>query len=153
MSATGIPSEFLFQQPDARCKDGQCLDDVLLDGLARALTSKTDGDRIIVIHQLGSHGPEYFKRSAGSDKVFAPECQDKQLQLCDRAEIINAYDNSIVATDRLLATIIAQLQQQEDYNCRHAVYVRSRRVPGGKWRVSTTGCLILWHLRNKPTFR
>ena len=111
-----IPSEFLFQQPDARCKDGQCLDDVLLDGLARALKSKTDGDRIIVIHQLGSHGPEYFKRSAGSDKVFAPECQDKQLQLCGRAEIINAYDNSIVATDRLLASIIAQLQQQEDYN-------------------------------------
>jgi lipid A ethanolaminephosphotransferase len=111
-----IPSEFLFQQPDAHCKDGQCLDDVLLDGLARALKSKTDGDRIIVIHQLGSHGPEYFKRSAGSDKVFGPECQDKQLQLCDRAEIINAYDNSIVATDRLLATIIAQLQQQEDYN-------------------------------------
>jgi lipid A ethanolaminephosphotransferase len=111
-----IPSEFLFQQPDARCKDGQCLDDVLLDALARALKTKTDGDRIIVIHQLGSHGPEYFKRSAGKDKVFAPECQDKQLQLCDRAEIINAYDNSIVATDRLLATIIAQLQQQEDYN-------------------------------------
>lgn len=111
-----IPSEFLFQQSDARCKNGQCLDDVLLDALAHALKTKTDRDRIIVIHQLGSHGPEYFKRSAGADKAFAPECEDKQLQLCDRAEIINAYDNSIVATDRLLATIIAQLQQQEDYN-------------------------------------
>lgn len=111
-----IPSEFLFQQPDPRCKDGQCLDDVLLDALARALKTKTDGDRIIVVHQLGSHGPEYFKRSSGADKVFMPECEDKQLQLCDRAEIINAYDNSIVATDRLLASIIAQLHQQEDYN-------------------------------------
>ncbi|WP_348731493.1 phosphoethanolamine--lipid A transferase [Rheinheimera texasensis] len=111
-----VQSEFLFQQPDARCKEGQCLDDVLLDGLARALKTKTDTDRIIVLHQLGSHGPEYFKRSAGPDKVFGPECQDKQLQLCDRSGIINAYDNSIVATDRLLASIIAQLQQQEDYN-------------------------------------
>lgn len=111
-----VPSEFLFQQPDARCHHGQCLDDVLLDGLARALTTKTDADRIIVLHQLGSHGPEYFKRSAGKDKVFGPECQDKQLQLCDRSAIINAYDNSVIATDRLLASIIAQLQQQEDYN-------------------------------------
>ncbi len=78
--------------------------------------TKTDADRIIVLHQLGSHGPEYFKRSAGKDKVFGPECQDKQLQLCDRSAIINAYDNSVIATDRLLASIIAQLQQQEDYN-------------------------------------
>lgn len=111
-----IPSEFLFQQPDARCKYGQCLDDVLLDGLSRALSNKTDADRIIVLHQLGSHGPEYFKRSAGEDKAFLPECQNKQLQLCDRAEITNAYDNSIVATDRLLASVIEQLQQQEHYN-------------------------------------
>jgi len=111
-----IPSEFLFQKSDERCHNGQCLDDVLLDGLAIALRDHTDEDRIIVLHQLGSHGPEYFKRSAGKDKVFSPECQDKQLQLCDRTEIINAYDNSIITTDRLLASIITQLQQQKYYN-------------------------------------
>lgn len=111
-----VPSEFLFQQPDKRCSNGQCLDDVLLDGLARALKRQTNGDRIIVLHQLGSHGPEYYKRSAGQDKKFLPECQDKQIQLCERSEVVNAYDNSIVATDRLLAKVIAQLQQQQHYN-------------------------------------
>lgn len=110
-----VPSEFLFQQPDKRCSHGQCLDDVLLDGLARALKRQTNGDRIIVLHQLGSHGPEYYKRSAGQDKKFLPECQDKQIQLCERSEVVNAYDNSIVATDRLLASVIAQLQQQQHY--------------------------------------
>ncbi|WP_333797408.1 phosphoethanolamine transferase [Rheinheimera sp.] len=110
-----VPSEFLFQHPDKRCSHGQCLDDVLLDGLARSLERQTSEDRIIVLHQLGSHGPEYFKRSAGQDKKFLPECQDKQIQLCDRSEVVNAYDNSIVATDRILASVIAQLQQQQHY--------------------------------------
>lgn len=111
-----VKSEFLFREPDARCKNGQCLDDVLLDGLKRALKTQTDVDRIIVLHQLGSHGPEYFKRSAQQDKLFVSECQDKQLQLCNRSEIVNAYDNSIVATDRLLASVIELLQQQEYYD-------------------------------------
>lgn len=108
--------EYLYKQEDPRCNEGQCLDDLLLDALDRELQNIADTDRIIVLHQLGSHGPEYFKRSSSSDKVFKPECIDKQLQLCSRDTIVNAYDNSIVATDRLLASIIAQLQQQEDYN-------------------------------------
>lgn len=111
-----LRSEFLFQQPDPRCQNGQCLDDVLLDGLSRELSRKPGTDRVIVLHQLGSHGPEYYKRSAKTDKVFVPECQDKQLQLCTRAEIINAYDNSIIATDRLLASVIQLLERQEHYN-------------------------------------
>lgn len=111
-----VASEFLFQKTDNRCTEGQCLDDVLLDGLANALQQNSNADRIIVLHQLGSHGPEYFKRRADQDKRFAPECQDKQIQLCERSAVINAYDNSIVATDRLLAGVIGQLQQQSHYH-------------------------------------
>ena len=111
-----LRSEFLSQQPDPRCENGQCLDDVLVNGLARELSRRSESDRVIVLHQLGSHGPEYYKRSAGADKVFVPECQDKQLQLCTRNDIINSYDNSIVATDRLLDAVIQQLQQQKHYN-------------------------------------
>lgn len=111
-----VHSEFLFQKPDPRCHQGQCLDDVLLDGLVQALRVNTASDRIIVLHQLGSHGPEYFKRSADKDKVFMPECRNNQLQLCTPTEITNAYDNSIVATDRLLANVIMSLQQQAHYN-------------------------------------
>lgn len=114
-----LPSEFLFEQPDPRCTGGQCLDSVLLDALKQQLSvaqTNTAVDRIIVLHQLGSHGPEYFRRSAAADKHFLPECTDKQIQLCAPEQIINAYDNSIVATDQLLASVIAELGQQTGYD-------------------------------------
>lgn len=111
-----LRSEFLYKQEDPRCSEGQCLDELLLDALDRELQSIADTDRIIVLHQLGSHGPEYFRRSGILDKAFNPECTDKQLQLCSRDNIVNAYDNSIVATDRLLANIINRLQQQKNYD-------------------------------------
>ncbi|WP_337879371.1 phosphoethanolamine--lipid A transferase [Rheinheimera sp.] len=114
-----LPSELLFERPDPRCTDGQCLDSVLLDAFRQALSQRLQAahtDRIIVLHQLGSHGPEYFRRSADADKHFLPECTDKQIQLCAPEHIVNAYDNSIVATDQLLASVIAELGQHTDYD-------------------------------------
>ncbi|WP_288739367.1 phosphoethanolamine--lipid A transferase [uncultured Rheinheimera sp.] len=111
-----VPSEFLFNDStNPLCKDGQCQDEILVQALQAQLTKQYSSDRLIVLHQLGSHGPEYFKRSSDSQKHFLPECTNKQLQLCQQAEIINAYDNSIVATDELLSRIIQTLQGQQDY--------------------------------------
>jgi len=112
-----VRSEFLFNTlVDERCTDGQCLDEVLVDALKKELTSTGNQDRIIVLHQLGSHGPEYYRRSGSKDKSFLPECTDKQLQLCQVQHIVNAYDNSLVATDRLLAEVIQSLQSQTHYD-------------------------------------
>lgn len=111
-----VPSGFLFNDStNPLCKDGQCQDEILVQALQAQLTKQYSSDRLIVLHQLGSHGPEYFKRSSDSQKHFLPECTNKQLQLCQQAEIINAYDNSIVATDELLSRIIQTLQDQQDY--------------------------------------
>lgn len=111
-----VPSEFLFNDSaNPLCKDGQCQDEILLRALQAQLTKQYSSDRLIVLHQLGSHGPEYFKRSSASQKHFLPECTNKQLQLCQQAEIINAYDNSIVATDELLSRIIRTLQDEQGY--------------------------------------
>ncbi|KOO57998.1 sulfatase [Rheinheimera sp. KL1] len=111
-----VPSEFLFNDStNPLCKDGQCQDEILVQALQAQLTKQYSSDRLIVLHQLGSHGPEYFKRSSDSQKLFLPECTNKQLQLCQQAEIINAYDNSIVATDELLSRIIQTLQDQQGY--------------------------------------
>jgi len=63
---------------------------------------------LLVMHQMGSHGPEYFKRSTPAAKHFLPECQDKQLERCSSQEIQNAYDNTIVQTDQVLAGLIRQ---------------------------------------------
>jgi lipid A ethanolaminephosphotransferase len=111
-----VPTQFVFeQQKNPLCHQGQCLDQVLLDALEQQLKTPQSSDKLIVLHQLGSHGPEYFKRSSAKDKAFLPECTDKQLQLCSPSDIVNAYDNSIVATDHLLAAVIARLNSQKNY--------------------------------------
>ncbi|MDP5187928.1 MAG: phosphoethanolamine--lipid A transferase [Alishewanella sp.] len=111
-----VATELLFQKQQSEdCQNGQCLDSIILPAVDKQIALDLTTDRLIVVHQLGSHGPEYFKRSAEQDKHFLPECGDKQLQLCEPSSIINAYDNSIVATDHLLADLINRLQQKTDF--------------------------------------
>ncbi len=45
------------------CKniDGTCYDDILLSGLDEKIQNM-NGDAVIILHQLGSHGPTYFAR-------------------------------------------------------------------------------------------
>jgi lipid A ethanolaminephosphotransferase len=64
------------------------------------------------MHQMGSHGPAYYKRSAPAQKRFLPECTNTALGQCDHEQLVNAYDNTIVATDHFLAATIAWLQGQ-----------------------------------------
>lgn len=110
-----VDTQLLFnQQQNPLCKEGQCHDAVLLQALEQELTKPVSGDRLIVLHQLGSHGPEYIKRSLPAQKQFMPECTDKQLQNCSQSDVVNAYDNSIIATDQLLAAVIKRLAQQTD---------------------------------------
>lgn len=104
-----LPSQLLFL--DDACLPAGCDDSVLLEALRAALATPATTDRLIVLHQLGSHGPEYHKRSSTAQKVFAPECDNKELNHCEPAQIVNAYDNSLLATDALLASVIDTLGQ------------------------------------------
>jgi lipid A ethanolaminephosphotransferase len=96
------------------CSDGECLDDALLVGLDERIARLPEDRRrngvVLVLHQMGSHGPAYYKRSAPAQKRFLPECTNTTLGQCDREQLINAYDNTIVATDRFLAETIAWLK-------------------------------------------
>lgn len=62
------------------------------------LISKKD-DIIIVLHQMGSHGPAYYERVPESYLKFKPFCKTNQLDQCTDEEISNAYDNTILYTD------------------------------------------------------
>jgi lipid A ethanolaminephosphotransferase len=96
------------------CSDGECLDDALLVGLDERIAKLPEERRrrgiVVVMHQMGSHGPAYYKRSAPAQKKFLPECTNTALGQCDHEQLINAYDNTIVATDRFLAQTIAWLK-------------------------------------------
>ncbi|AOY89529.1 phosphoethanolamine transferase [Marinobacter salinus] len=99
------------------CQGEYCDDLVLLKGAHEQLDAADNNDHFMVLHQLGSHGPEYFKRSKPDQKRFLPECESNELQTCDQETIINAYDDSILVTDHLLAETVRMLKSmQSDYN-------------------------------------
>ncbi len=100
----------------ALCDGDECLDEVMLQGLAARIAALPPERRskgvVLVMHQMGSHGPAYYKRSPPDLKRFVPECQTNALAECSHAELVNAYDNSIAYTDRFLGRTIDWLQNQ-----------------------------------------
>ncbi len=82
----------------------------MLDGL-QAFVDSQSGDILIVLHQMGSHGPAYYKRYPEQFEQFTPSCQSIELSNCTTDEIVNAYDNTILYTDHFLARVIGFLEQ------------------------------------------
>lgn len=110
-----LPTQRLDNAKDPTyCKDGRCLDEVLLGNLEAEVRAQP-GDRVIVLHQLGSHGPAYFDRYPPAFKQFTPTCENPDLGKCSREEIVNSYDNSLLYTDHLLARTIDILSGMSDY--------------------------------------
>jgi lipid A ethanolaminephosphotransferase len=99
------------------CEGGECLDEVMLQGLEQRIAAlpaeRTAKGVVLVMHQMGSHGPAYYKRSPPAFKKFLPECTSNSLQSCQGDGLLNAYDNSIVYTDHVLASAIGWLKTQQ----------------------------------------
>lgn len=96
------------------CPEGECFDEAMLRALPGEL-ARLDPERrargtVVVMHQMGSHGPAYYKRSPPAMKLFQPECTSHALQECPPEQIQNAYDNSLRNTDHLLAETVRWLQ-------------------------------------------
>lgn len=109
------------------CTEGDCLDGILLKHLDAAMASLPPERRargtVIVMHQMGSHGPAYYRRSPPDFKRFMPECTSNNLPLCSSSSLLNAYDNSIAYTDHVLASTISWLKTQENLFSPAMVYV------------------------------
>ncbi len=95
------------------CHDGFCLDDVLLHRFDNYVDS-LHNDGIIVLHQMGSHGPAYFKRYPAAFQRFTPTCDSNQIQDCDYQALVNTYDNSLLYTDDMLSRTIDKLKGLSD---------------------------------------
>ncbi|WP_286884475.1 phosphoethanolamine transferase [Pseudomonas sp. UBA7456] len=95
------------------CAEGECHDEILLQGLGE-LIDHLDKDTVLVLHQMGSHGPDYFKRYPKAEQRFAPVCQSNALDQCSQALIINGYDNTLAYTDRVLSSLIDTLRSRQD---------------------------------------
>ncbi|MFK8061254.1 MAG: phosphoethanolamine--lipid A transferase EptA [Polaribacter sp.] len=91
-------------------------DEILLSGLNEQILASKKNKILVVLHTSTSHGPTYYKKYPEQFKKFTPVCKSVELGKCTKEELMNAYDNTIVYTDYILATLINQLKQLEDYN-------------------------------------
>ena len=99
----------------AQCASGECFDGALVDTLQQ-LVSETPGNLLIVLHQMGNHGPAYFKRYPDEFKQFTPACEDPDLPKCSNESIVNAYDNAIRYTDHVVASLVRTLREHEAHD-------------------------------------
>ena len=97
------------------CDGLRCFDEILLKDLPTRADAGA-GDKLIVLHMLGNHGPSYFQRYPPGFKRFVPACETSELGHCPRAEIVNAYDNAVLYTDHVLAQAIARLRKVDDFD-------------------------------------
>lgn len=102
--------------------DGTCYDGVLLHQLGARIDA-INGDALIVLHQLGSHGPTYFERYPAASRAFSPTCDSNQIQHCSNEALVNTYDNTLVHTDHLLGKAIDLLQGYADQRDVALIYV------------------------------
>jgi lipid A ethanolaminephosphotransferase len=116
-SSKGVADRVTYQdykssKLNAKCDGVECRDEGMLDGLQSYIDAQS-GDILIVLHQMGNHGPAYFKRYPKEFERFTPVCRTNDLGSCTTQEIHNAYDNAILYTDFFLSKVIALLKAND----------------------------------------
>lgn len=103
---TGVETQKLDSAKVPGLCDGErCFDEILTHDLDQVLADR-QGNLVIVMHQLGNHGPAYYKRYPEAFRRYTPECETPDLAKCERETVVNAYDNAILYTDHVLAKTI-----------------------------------------------
>ena len=99
--------DFRASKTNTICEeDGECRDEGMLVGLDEYIKKHKGEDILIVLHQMGNHGPAYYKRYPKEFEKFTPVCKSNQLEECTQEEVSNAYDNAILYTDYFLSKVI-----------------------------------------------
>lgn len=103
-----------YKSPDVNpvC-DVECRDVGMLSKLQSYIDNHPSGDILIVLHQMGNHGPAYYKRYPSNFEHFKPTCKTNQLEKCTSEEITNAYDNAILYTDFFLSETLKVMKKND----------------------------------------
>jgi lipid A ethanolaminephosphotransferase len=103
--------------------EGECRDIGMLSGLDKYIEQRRGKDILIVFHQMGNHGPEYYRRYPKEFEKFKPMCMTGELRDCSQEEIDNSYDNAILYTDYFLSQVIEFLKKYDDHYATAMLYV------------------------------
>lgn len=119
--------------------DEECRDIGMLQGLGDYINQRPGKDILIVLHQMGNHGPAYYKRYPKEFEHFTPVCKTNELSNCSQQEIDNAYDNAIRYTDYFLSQVIAFLRQYDKSHEVAMLYVSDHGESLGEYGVYLHG--------------
>ena len=89
-------------------------DGILLEGLSDVIERCSSDKQLIVLHTSTSHGPTYYSKYPAEFEHFTPVCTTVEMAKADRAELLNAYDNTILYTDFLVNSTIEILKNITD---------------------------------------
>jgi len=122
--ASRVPYEnFRTSKNNSICTDGECRDEGMLIGLDSYIEQRKGKDILIILHQMGNHGPAYYKRYPKEFEKFTPVCQTNQLEDCSQEEISNAYDNALLYTDYFLSKVINLLKKYDESHETALIYM------------------------------
>ena len=94
--------------------DSECRDIGMLDGFDKLIKSDSaPKNTLILLHQMGNHGPAYYHRYPKGFETFKPVCMTNELSKCDSQSVINGYDNALRYTDYFLNSVIETLKPYE----------------------------------------
>lgn len=112
--ADPVEYEDFRNPPNNKICDLECRDVGMLVGLNNYVEAREEGDIVIVLHQMGNHGPAYYKRYPREFEIFKPLCETNELSECSADELNNTYDNAIAYTDYFLNQVVEFLKRYDD---------------------------------------
>ncbi len=97
------------------CQEKNCgFDEVILSDLQVEINKSGTDKMLLVLHLNPSHGPRYDTKYPQEFEQFTPVCEENDPTVCERQAVVNAYDNTILYTDHILASLIKRLAKIQD---------------------------------------
>ncbi len=97
------------------CHEKNCgFDEIILRGLENQVNKSNSDKMLLVLHLNPSHGARYDTKYPKEFEKFTPVCAENDPTACERQAVVNAYDNTIVYTDHILASLIKKLEKIQD---------------------------------------
>ncbi|WP_221271091.1 sulfatase-like hydrolase/transferase [Helicobacter gastrofelis] len=84
-------------------------DEALALALPHLLARYPKDNLLVILHLKGSHGPLYVDKVPKGFAPFKPICTHSELNMCQSAALINAYDNTIAYNDKVLGLLVQDL--------------------------------------------
>ncbi len=91
---------------------GKPVDDMLLiDEMKNSLNGNPDGKHMVILHTKGSHF-SYIQRYTRDYAKWTPECQGQDSR-CNKEELINSFDNSVLYVDTFIDDVINEVRNKK----------------------------------------